>query len=221
MGRQKLIRFDAIPERSNIFESNWGTKFDLKGKWLSDVFKNDNELTVEFACGYGEYTVGLARISPNQNYIGIDVKGDRLWIGSTQAVEEGLTNVAFLRALVENVEVCFEEREINNIWITFPDPRPKDRDIKRRLTSPRFLEYYKKLLAKDGMMYFKTDNTALFEYTLEVLGEREDIKDLEYTFDLYHSEYMNEHHGIKTRFEKKFHDLGENIKYMKFRFKHE
>jgi tRNA (guanine-N7-)-methyltransferase len=218
MARQKLIRFEGIPERSNILEANWGTKFPIKGNWQSEVFKNNNGITVEFACGRGEYTVGLARITPDQNFIGIDVKGDRLWVGSTQAVDERLTNVAFLRALVENVEDCFEVGEINNVWITFPDPRPRDRDIKRRLTSPRFLEYYKKLLVKDGMVYFKTDNTGLFEYTLEVLKTRNDIKDLEYTFDLYHSEYMDEHHGIKTRFEKKFHDLGEDIKYMKFRF---
>ena len=218
MARQKLIRFEGIPERSNIFEANWGTEFPMKGNWQSEVFKNDNGITVEFACGRGEYTVGLARITPDQNFIGIDVKGDRLWVGSSQAIDEGLTNVAFVRALVENVEDCFEESEIDNIWITFPDPRPKDRDIKRRLTSPRFLEYYKKLIKKDGWVYFKTDNTGLFHYTLEVLKDRKDIKDLEYTFNLYSSEYMDEHHGIKTRFEKKFYDLGENIKYLKFRF---
>jgi len=218
MARQKLIRFSSIPDRSNIYESKWGTKFVFKGKWHTDVFKNNNGITVEFACGRGEYTVGLARKHPNQNFIGLDVKGDRLWKGSTLAVNESLDNVAFLRALAENVEHCFEENELENIWITFPDPRPRERDTKRRLTSPRFLEYYKKLLKKGGWVYFKTDNTGLFEYTLEVLGARKDIKDLEYTFDLYHSEYMHEHHGIKTRFEKKFHDLGEDIKYMKFRF---
>lgn len=218
MARQKQYRFNEMSTRTNVYESDWDNPFDKKGKWRSEVFKNEHPITVEFACGKGEYTVGLARIAPTENFIGVDVKGDRLWVGSTQAMEEGLTNVAFLRALVENIEDCFVENEIDNIWITFPDPRPRDKDIKRRLTSPRFLEYYKKFLRKDGLVYLKTDNTGLFEYTLELLNARSDIKDLEYTFDLYNSEYMDEHHGIKTRFEKKFYDLGENIKYLKFRF---
>ncbi len=218
MARQKLKRFQENLGRPNIFESNKGIYTKLKGNWSSKVFKNEYPIVAEFGCGRGEYSVGLARINTDQNFVGIDVKGDRLWVGSTEAIEEGLTNVAFLRAQIENIEEFFDDDELNAIWITFPDPRPKDRDIKRRLTSPRFLEYYKNLLQPGGTVYFKTDNTALFQYTLEVLSERKDITKLEYTFDLYHSEYMDEHHGIKTKFEKKFHDLGEDIKYMKFQF---
>ena len=218
MTRQKLIRFKTLETRTNIYEAEWHSDFEMKGKWASEAFKNENDITVEFGCGRGEYSVGLARLLPNQNFIGLDVKGDRLWAGSTEALNEALHNVVFLRTRVENIELIFTENEIASIWITFPDPRPKDRDIKRRLTSPRFLEYYKKILRKDGMVNFKTDNTGLFEYTLELLESRSDILDLEYTFDLYRSEYMDEHHGIKTTFEKQFHDLGEDIKYMKFKF---
>ncbi len=218
MARQKLKRFTELAGLSNLFEGDDAIKTDLKSNWNKEVFKNQNPITVEFGCGRGEYSVGLARINPDSNFLGVDVKGDRLWVGATKALEEGLNNVAFLRAQVENIETFLGENEVSSIWITFPDPRPKDRDIKRRLTSPRFLEYYKKLIRPDGVVYFKTDNMALFQYTLEVLKERKDIRDLEHTTNLYSSKYMDEHHGIKTKFEHKFYDLGENIKYLKFKF---
>ena len=173
---------------------------------------------VEIGCGKGEYTVGLARIFPNRNFIGVDIKGDRLWVGSTIALEEKLKNVAFLRTQIQNIHAFFDKDEVDAIWITFPDPRPKKRDIKRRLTSPVFLELYKAMLKPEGMVYFKTDNSKLFEYTLEVLKARSDITHLDYTFDLYDSKYIDDHFGIKTNFEQKYLKLGEKIKYLKFNF---
>ena len=217
MARSKLQRFKEIATRDNVFEAGWQDDFELKGRW-NTVFRNDNPTVLELGCGKGEYCVGLARIMTQKNFLGVDVKGARLWVGSTEAMKEELTNVAFLRAQVEHINKYFEQNEISDIWITFPDPRPKDRDIKRRLTSPRFLDMYKEIIKTDGNVFFKTDNTALFEYTLEVLNEREDITNLVYTFDLYNSPYMDEHFGIKTKFEKKFHALGEDIKYLRFKF---
>lgn len=218
MSRQKTRRFEETFKARNVIEETKPHYHQMKGNWNRDFFGNDAPITLEIGCGKGEYSLGLARINPDKNFIGVDIKGDRLWKGSKLAMEENLNNVGFLRALVQQIDDFFEPNEVECIWITFPDPRPRDRDIKRRLTSPRFLEHYKSLLKPGGMVYFKTDSTSLFEYTLEVLSQREDVQDLAYTFNLYESEYMDEHHGIKTKFEQKFHDLGEDIKYLKFRF---
>tara|TARA_R110000796_G_scaffold77584_2_gene173168 strand:+ start:30367 stop:31035 length:669 start_codon:yes stop_codon:yes gene_type:complete len=220
MSRQKQKRFEELKERENVLEDYKALYTQLKGNWNKLYFKNDHPITVEMGCGRGEYTTGLARVYPNRNFVGVDVKGDRLWVGSTQAIEENLANVAFLRAQIQSIESFFAPNEVETIWITFPDPFRRDGDAKRRLTSPRYLEYYKSLLTENGQVFFKTDNTPLFDYTLEILGERNDIVDLEYTRNLYHSEYMNDHYGIKTKFEEKFYNLGEDIKYMKFRFDH-
>ncbi|WP_339700028.1 tRNA (guanosine(46)-N7)-methyltransferase TrmB [uncultured Roseivirga sp.] len=220
MSRQKQKRFEELKERDNVLEDYKALYTQLKGNWNKLYFKNDHPITVEMGCGRGEYTTGLARVYPNRNFVGVDVKGDRLWVGSTQAIEENLANVAFLRAQIQSIESFFAPNEVETIWITFPDPFRRDGDAKRRLTSPRYLEYYKSLLTENGQVFFKTDNTPLFDYTLEILGERNDIVDLEYTRNLYHSEYMNDHYGIKTKFEEKFYNLGEDIKYMKFRFDH-
>ena len=175
-------------------------------------------ITIEFGCGKGEYTIGLARLDASRNYIGVDVKGDRLWVGSTQAIEEKLEHVYFLRTQIQQINTFFEKGEIDEIWITFPDPRPKDRDIKRRLTSPRYLKMYKQIIKKEGIVNFKTDNQGLFEYTLEVLQEREDIKDLQHTFDLYQSDLQHYTKGIKTNFEEKYLAIGTPIKYLQFKF---
>lgn len=182
------------------------------------MFGNDNDLIVELGCGKGEYTIGLSRLFPNRNFIGIDIKGDRIWVGSKTAEDEELKNVAFLRTQLLYFEKFFDEGEISEIWLTFPDPRPRDRDEKRRLTFPRYLQLYKSALKKDGWFRFKTDNTPLFDYTLEVLQDRFPVRNLSYTHDLYSSDMVAEHHGIKTKYEKIFSDKGEKIKYMKFQF---
>ncbi|MGW8123251.1 tRNA (guanosine(46)-N7)-methyltransferase TrmB [Roseivirga echinicomitans] len=221
MSRQKQKRFEELKERNNVLEDYKALYTDIKGNWNKLYFKNNNPITVEMGCGRGEYTTGLARVYPNRNFVGVDVKGDRLWVGSTEAIDENLSNVAFLRAQIQSIESFFASNEVDTIWITFPDPFKRDGDAKRRLTSPRYLEYYKDLLTENGQVFFKTDNTQLFDYTLETLAERNDIIDLEYTRNLYNSEYMDDHYGIKTKFEEMFYKLGENIKYMKFRFDHE
>lgn len=217
--RNKLERFRQNQERYNVIEPDKDVAQTIKGNWRSDHFKNDNPIVLELACGRGEYTVGMARLFPEKNFIGVDIKGDRIWKGSTIAEEENLTNVAFCRTKILMIENFFAPGEVNDIWITFPDPRPRKRDIKRRLTSPRFLNIYKSLMKPEGTVYLKTDNTPLFEYTLEVLHSREDVHKIKHTFDLYTSPMAPEAFDIKTRYEKKFHAEGEDIKFLRFSFK--
>jgi len=219
MGRAKLKRFRENDDRPNIFQDNKPIYHHLNGQWNKEVFPVAQPITLELGCGKGEYTIGLARKFGQVNHIGVDVKGDRLWVGSTQAIDEQLDNAVFLRAQIQQIDQFFDEDEVAQIWVTFPDPRPKDRDIKRRLTSPRYLEMYKVILASDGVVNFKTDNHDLFEYTLETLNDRNDIVDLKYTFDLYQSELQDFTHGIKTNFEEKYLALDTPIKYMQFKFK--
>ncbi|MBS1490308.1 MAG: tRNA (guanosine(46)-N7)-methyltransferase TrmB [Bacteroidetes bacterium] len=216
--KSKLKRFEINASRENVIEPGKEIYFEIKGNWKKTYFKNAHPLTIELACGRGEYSVGLARKFPDQNFVGIDVKGDRLWKGSTWAFEEGLKNAGFLRTQILNIESFFEENEADQIWLTFPDPRPRKRDIKRRLTSPRFLEMFKKILKADGWFRFKTDNTGLFNYTLEEINQRPDIRDSAFTHDLYNSDLRAECYDIKTRYEEIFTAAGEKIKYLQFRF---
>ncbi|WP_420386864.1 tRNA (guanosine(46)-N7)-methyltransferase TrmB [Roseivirga sp.] len=219
MSRTKLKRFSENLDRFNVLEDNKPIYKNLKGNWNKDYFPKNQSITLELACGKAHYTTGLASVFPERNFVGVDVKGDRLWVGSTIAIEENLTNTAFLRAQIEHLDQFFDENEVSEIWITFPDPRPRKRDIKRRLTSPRFIDLYKSVMEPGGIVNFKTDNTMLFEYTLEVIGERADLELIDHTFDLYNSDLKLEHHGIQTDFERKFLEKGEQIKYLKFKFK--
>ena len=218
MSRRKLAKFAANKLRENVIEPSKPVYEHIKGKWNQDIFEKEAPLTLELACGRGEYTVGLARIFPDRHFIGVDIKGDRIWKGSGIAMEEGLGHVAFLRAQIDLLDDFFSPGEVDEIWITFPDPRPKDRDEKRRIVHPRFLDVYKKVITNDGYIRLKTDNSGLFEYALEVLKERKDIRDLEYTWDIYHSDLRPECHEIRTRYEEKFSAEGHDIKYLKFRF---
>ncbi|MBX2946916.1 MAG: tRNA (guanosine(46)-N7)-methyltransferase TrmB [Cyclobacteriaceae bacterium] len=216
--KRKQERFRIIEERDNVLEPTKPLFRQIKGNWLTGYFKNTNPISVELACGRGEYTVGLASLFPDRNFIGVDIKGERIWKGSTIAVEKQLANVAFLRTQILHIENFFDREEIDELWLTFPDPRPRKRDIKRRLTSPRFLEMYKRLVRPGGIVRLKTDNTSLFQYTLEELENRSDITDLVYTFDLYQSDLRPECFDIKTRYEEAFASQGETIKYLRFRF---
>jgi tRNA (guanine-N7-)-methyltransferase len=216
--KRKLERFKIIEERTNVIEPTKPIYKTIKGKWREEHFKNDKPITIELACGRGEYSVGLGRLFPERNFIGVDVKGERIWKGSTVAVEENLTNVAFLRTHILLIENFFEPGEIDEVWLTFPDPRPTKRDIKRRLTSPRFMEMYKRLLKPGGYVRLKTDNTILYEYTLEEAQNRTDIGDLKFTNDVYASELRPECFDIKTRYEEAFAAKGETIKYLRFHF---
>jgi len=216
--KRKQERFRIIEERSNVLEPTKEIYTKIKGRWQADYFKNSNPLTLELACGRGEYTVGLASLFPDRNYIGVDIKGERIWKGSTVAVENNLTNVAFLRTQILTIENFFDAGEVDEVWITFPDPRPRKRDIKRRLTNPRFLEMYKKLVRPGGFIRLKTDNTNLFNYSLEEFQLRNDIIDLAFTHDVYASDLRPECFDIKTRYEEAFASKGETIKYLRFRF---
>lgn len=216
MGRSKLEKFAAIAERENVVEPGDDQYGQLKGMWREAFFDNGNPLILEIGCGRGEYTVGMARLYPDKNFLGLDIKGARIWKGSTLAVDEALYNVAFLRTFIENLEDNFAEGEVDEIWVTFPDPRPKDRDIKRRLTSPRFLDLYAKMLRPGGIVHLKTDSQLLFAYTLEVLQERQP-KDLRYTHDLYQSELQEHTMGIYTTYEKRYLEEGIKIKYLQFK----
>ncbi len=219
MGRNKLVRFKQNEFNRNVVQQGKDIFTRIKGNWNSEQFQNDLPLVVELACGRGEFTVGLSKKYPDKNFIGVDIKGSRIWKGSITAIAEGLDNVAFLRSQIEALDIFFAEGEISELWITFPDPRPRDGDEKKRLTSPRFLDLYKPMIQRNGTVHLKTDNTGLFDYTLSLLKTKEDIKNLEFTHDFYSSAYKDDHFGIQTRYEKKFSEEGEKIKYLKFQFR--
>ena len=216
--RSKIARFAHNSEAENLLQEGKPLFEKVKGNWQKVFFKNQQPITIELACGRGEYTLGLARLFPERNFIGVDIKGDRLWKGSSLAQEEGLENVGFLRTLIHDLQNYFDENELDEIWLTFPDPRPKDREERRRLTSKRFIDSYKSILVGDGWFKFKTDNTDLFNYTLSELEKRNDINSLEYTHNLSESELITDHFDIRTRYEKLFVEKGEKIKYLKFKF---
>lgn len=216
--KNKLTKFSENKASKNVIEPGKEIFESIHGNW-SEFFGNDNEIVVELACGWGEYTISLAEKFPDKNFIGIDIKGDRVWKGSQYAQNNDLNNVAFLRTHIVEILKSFDQNELDEIWLTFPDPRPKDRDEKHRLCNKSFIEKYRQILKPDGWFRFKTDNTELFEYGLQVLSDF-DIKDHEFTFDLYNSQLLEEHHGIKTKYERIWTEKGEKIKYMKFRFAH-
>jgi tRNA (guanine-N7-)-methyltransferase len=218
MGRKKLERFAQNEANPNVVQPGKEIFETIQGNWKQRFFKNEHPLVVELACGRGEFTVGLGRRYPDKNFIGVDIKGSRIWKGSAQATEEGLKNVAFLRTQIERLEESFAPGEVDELWITFPDPRPKDRDEKKRLTSPRFLQLYKQIMHPRGHIHFKTDNTGLFDYTEELFSRRPDIHVERITRDFYASKWKDEHYGIRTRYEKLFMDKGETIKYLEFFF---
>lgn len=215
MGKDKLRRFAEIETFDNVVQLEAGQPF--KGKWAQEFFKNNAPVVLELACGKGEYTVNLARIFPEKNFIGIDYKGNRIWRGAKTAIEDGVPNVGFLRIQIENLLDYFAPGEIDEIWITFPDPQPQLSREKKRLTSPRFLDKYKELLQPGGFVNLKTDNDDLHAYTAEKiqeLGLNLAIK----TEDLYHSAYADEVLSIKTYYEKKYLANSKNINYLKFSF---
>lgn len=218
MSRKKLQRFKENDANRNVVQAGKPIFETIKGNWNKVQFPVAQPIVVELACGRGEFTVGLAREYPQSNFIGVDIKGSRIWKGSTIAIQEGLDNVAFLRTQIQELDKYFDNGEISELWITFPDPFPREGDEKRRLTSGKFLDMYKPLIATGGVVHFKTDNTGLFDYTLELLKSRQDVELLLFTHDFYQSPYRDEHHGIQTRYEKMFSEKGEKIKYLKFKF---
>ncbi|MBL7917330.1 MAG: tRNA (guanosine(46)-N7)-methyltransferase TrmB [Bacteroidia bacterium] len=191
--------------------------FAQKGKWREQFFKNNNPIVLELGCGKGEYTVGLGEKNRNKNFIGVDLKGNRIWTGAKYALENKLDNIAFLRSRIDFIENCFEKDEVDEIWITFPDPQPQKTRARKRLTNIRFLNYYKKILKPGGIIHLKTDSTSLYEYTLEVLKEN-NFPIIWHTNNLYKDcpTDRKELIEIKTYYEKLFTERGEDIKYILF-----
>ncbi|CAA9236178.1 MAG: tRNA (guanine(46)-N(7))-methyltransferase [uncultured Adhaeribacter sp.] len=215
MSRSKLAKFKVIGESANVIEPGKPLFEVIKGSWQTFYFNNNHDIVLEIGCGKGDYTIGLANLFPNKNFIGVDIKGSRLWKGSTLAQEQGLTNVAFLRNFIENIPLNFAENEISELWITFPDPRPRLGEAKKRLTSGRFLDIYESIVQPGGLIHFKTDDQVLFEYTLALLQER-GASQLQYTFDLYQSDLQHYTLGIQTTYEKRFLNEGVTIKYLQY-----
>jgi tRNA (guanine-N7-)-methyltransferase len=215
VGKDKLRRFAEVDTFSNVLQLEAGK--EVKGKWAESFFKNNNPVVLELACGKGEYSVNLARMFPEKNFIGIDYKGNRIWRGAKTALEDNVTNVGFLRIQIENILEYFAPGEVDEIWITFPDPQPQLSREKKRLTSPRFLEKYKEVLKPGGYVNLKTDNDGLHSYTAEKIGEL-GLKLHVKTEDLYHSPYADEVLSIKTYYEKKYLNDNKNINYLRFSF---
>lgn len=189
----------------------------FQGNWANGFFANDNPVVLELACGKGEYTVNLARLFPEKNFIGIDYKGNRIWRGAKTAIEDNIHNVGFLRIQIENLLDYFGPGEIDEIWITFPDPQPQLSREKKRLTSSRFLVMYHPLLKPGGIIHLKTDNDGLHAYTADKIAEL-GLKQHIRTEDLYNSPHADEVLSIKTYYEKKYLKDNKNINYLKFSF---
>lgn len=224
MGRRKLIRFAENTESEIVIQPGKEIFTSIKGNWRG-FFGNNNPIVLEVGCGRGEYTTGMAELFPDKNFIGIDIKGSRIWKGSTVSKEKGLTNTAFLRIKVQQLEDFFEHNEVDEIWVTFPDPRPKEGDEKLRLTSPRFLRMYKNIMKPGGWVHLKTDNDSLFQYTLEVTEDTSELvrsgefsfSDREFTWDLYSSPQRPLAFDIQTTYERKFGNKGLKMKFIRFR----
>ncbi|MCX2494236.1 tRNA (guanosine(46)-N7)-methyltransferase TrmB [Pedobacter sp. PF22-3] len=215
MGKDKLRRFAEIETFANVYQLEQGKA--LKGKWALAHFKNTNPIVLELACGKGEYSVNLARLFPDKNFIGIDYKGNRIWRGAKTAIEDGIDNVAFLRIQIENLLDYFNEGEIDEIWITFPDPQPQDSREKKRLTFPAFLNRYKLVLKPGGYVNLKTDNDQLYAYTCEKVAEL-NLPVHKNTDHLYTSDLVDQVLSIKTYYEKKYLLHDKNINYIQFSF---
>ncbi|MCP9756985.1 tRNA (guanosine(46)-N7)-methyltransferase TrmB [Lacihabitans sp. CCS-44] len=215
MSRKKQHRFEHNIIADNVIERGKELYTSIKGKWNEVFFKNSNPITVELACGKGEYTVGLSKQFPDVNFIGVDIKGDRIARGSKKAMDLNLSNVAFLRTGIQYLDEFFEPEEIDEIWLVHPDPQPRDKEEKRRLTNQKFLDIYKIYLKNEGIFHLKTDSEFLFDYSLEVIKADPEFELLDYTDDLYNSDLREGHFDIVTHYEKLFNEKGATIHYLK------
>jgi len=218
MGKNKQQRYREVEEFPNVFLYTDYTEGSEKpkGKWHSDIFKNENPIVAELACGKGDYTLQLSDKYPGKNYIGIDIKGDRIWKGAKKALKDGRDNVRFLRIYIDHLDEYFEFGEISEIWITFPDPYPKKGDISKRLTSPKFLNIYSKVLKPGGLIHLKTDSDLLFEFTLETIAYNK-CEIVNASNDIYSEKSVDNDLMIKTYYEKKHLENRKTIKYVAFR----
>lgn len=237
MGKGKLEKFAELETFGNVFQYPYSViaqrPFEMKGRWHADFFKNDHPIVLELGCGKGEYAVELARLCPEINFVGVDIKGARLWTGAKMAIEEGLKNVAFLRTNIEFIDHFFAQDEVHEIWLTFSDPQMKN--PRKRLTSTHFLARYRRFLVDQGIIHLKTDSNFLFTYT-DFLVKANHLPVAFATTDLYHDERLrltaDEKHfatadgtvttpNIQTYYEKMWMERGLNIKYMRFLLPHD
>jgi tRNA (guanine-N7-)-methyltransferase len=227
MGKDKLRKFKEVDEFDHCvaptFEEAMHDGLYLQNKWKSDFFKNDQPIVLELACGGGEYTVGLGEKYPDKNFIGVDIKGNRIWKGAKKSFQNGMKNIGFLRTRIDFIENCFGENEVDEIWITFPDPQPQKNRKRKRLTNPLFLNRYRKILKEDGWIRLKTDSDFFFEFTLEVISTfnletKIVIKDVYNEYIPNHPDTpLAEELSIKTYYEQKWLEQGKTIKYVAFR----
>ena len=221
MGKGKLAKFAEMGTFKNVFQYPFSVidnvPFEMKGRWREDYFHNDNPIVLELGCGKGEYAVELARLYPDKNFIGVDIKGARMWTGAKQALEAGLGNVAFLRTNIEIIDRFFEG-EVSEIWLTFSDPQMKK--ATKRLTSTYFMNRYRKFLVPDGLVHLKTDSNFMYTYTKYMI-EANNLPVEFITDDLYHSGMDDDILSIRTYYEQQWLDRGLNIKYIKFRLPQE
>ena len=226
MGKGKLAKFADMERYENVFQYPFSVieqvPFEMKGRWREDYFHNDNPIVLELGCGKGEYAVGLAKQYPDKNFIGVDIKGARMWTGATQALNEGLKNVAFLRTNIEIIDRFFAEDEVQEIWLTFSDPQMKN--PRKRLTSTFFMERYRRFLIDGGTIHLKTDSNFLFTYT-KYMVEHNSLPVEEMTTDLYHDSQLLTQNSpllnIRTYYEQMWLDRGLSIKYVKFQLPRE
>lgn len=226
MGKAKMFKINSVATFPNVFQNlhftiprlvdHTGAEVDLKGKWQETVFKNQQPLVLELACGKGDYTIALAQKYPQKNFIGVDVKGARLFTGAKAALEQKLSNVAFLRLRIENILNFFSEGEVSEIWITFPDPFPRKGDAKRRLTAPGFLERYRRICKPGAMVHFKTDDLPLFHFTRDSVAEA-GLEMVYYKENIYAAPLDFEELAIKTHYERGHLANGRTINYLQFK----
>lgn len=219
MGKDKLKRWAELATFDNVMQptsGGFGVAHEVKGTWNEKILKNSNPIVLELGCGKGEYTVGLAKRYTDKNFIGVDIKGARMWRGAKTANENGIKNTAFLRTRIEFIESFFATDEVDEIWITFPDPHIGKNNPNRRLTCPMFLNRYRSFLKDNGIVHLKTDNRELFDYTYNIVKNNE-LEILAATTDLYTDFEGNDILGIRTHYESIFLKEGLLINYLSFR----
>lgn len=222
MGKNKLAKFADMETYPHVFQVSSrslreeGLSFEMKGKWNESFFGNNHPIVLELGCGKGEYTVGLAELYPDKNFIGVDIKGARMWTGARSSLEKGLKNVAFLRTNIEMITHFFAEGEISEIWLTFPDPQMKK--VTKRLTATNFMQLYQQIVREDGIIHLKTDSNFMYTYTCEMV-ELNKYPVLFSSNDLYASDLQDKILGIKTYYEQQWLERGLTIKYIRFQLK--
>jgi tRNA (guanine-N7-)-methyltransferase len=217
VGKNKLQKFDDMRHYPHVFQYPFSILnekgFEMKGRWNELFFKNEHPIVLELGCGKGEYTIGLGKLFPEKNFIGVDIKGARMWSGAKQALEDKLSNVAFLRTHIELISHFFASDEVSEIWLTFPDPQMNK--VNKRMTSTRFMKLYREILKDSGLIHLKTDSNFMFTYTNEMIKANRFPVNIQ-TDNLYNSHFTDKILSIRTFYEQQWLDRGLNIKYIQF-----